>query len=125
LSKKRKPPSHDGRGNLLNRTDNRSWVGCLKFLNRGAVVNNGWVIVSRGKSKDSPKGTLIHNCPAIVIETICFIDVSRDGGQLYNPWLCRGRRDSSGGRGNILDRIHIYAVRVTAIQMMIARMETE
>ncbi len=95
----------------------------MKFLNIGAVVNDGWVIVSRGKSEDSPEGTLIHNHRAIVIETIRFIDVSRDGGQLNNPSSCRGRRDSGGRGGNILDRIHIYAVRVTAIQMMIARME--
>jgi hypothetical protein len=97
----------------------------LKFLNIGAVVNDGWVIVSRGKSKDSSEGTLIHNRRAIIIETIHFVDVSRDGGQLDNPWSCRGRRDSGIRGGNILDRIHIYAVRVTAIQMMIARMETE
>jgi hypothetical protein len=102
-------------------------MGRLKFLNIRAVVDNDRMAMSRRKGHDGANWTPRKRTSRVVVETIRLVDIPRDRGELNDQRTSRGRRDS-GGRGvdlDGLDRIRAYAVRVTAIQMMIARMDTE
>jgi hypothetical protein len=102
-------------------------MGRLKFLNIRAVVDSNRMTMSCRESHDGPNWTPRKNASRVVVETVRIVDVPGDRGELNNQRTSRGRRDS-GGRGvDLVDlhRIHAYAVLVTAIQMMIARMDTE
>jgi len=92
-----------------------------------ALVNHDRVTVSSGKGKYSPEGTRSKGGRRVVIKLIRLVDVAQERRKLNNLGSRGGRRASGGHvrRNGVLDRIHVYAVRVTAIQMMIARVDAE
>ncbi len=98
----------------------------LKLVNIRAFVDNNRVAMIRRECQDSPKRTLGINGSRIVEEVICVVDVAEDGGELDNSWSCHwGRKGHNQWMGRLRFHDAYEDVRVTAIQMMIARTETK
>jgi hypothetical protein len=104
-------------------------MGRLKFLNIRAVVDQDQMAMGCRKNHDGPNWPPREITGQVVEGTIRVVNIPRDGGELDNERTGRRRCSSSGCEGIVvlvdLDRVHDYAVLVTAIQMMIARKETE
>jgi hypothetical protein len=121
-----KPPSDNGWGNFIDWTDDGGRVCRLKLVNIQAFVDNNRVAMIQRECQDSPERTLGINGSRIVEEAIPVVDVAGDRGELDNPWSCFWGCEGHSQRVGRLRFHDAYRdVQVTAIQMMIARTETE